>query len=107
MAREQQIRKFQKQGKELLETGAKEGIKMGFQQVLGLIIAEFFEASFDEVLDIYKNGYSKNASDESIVDTLKSRCATIKNRVIQRMKNDALEVGMNAFISGFLSNWLQ
>lgn len=53
-------------------TSALEGSKMGVQQALGLIVVEFFTALFEEISDMYHNGF--------FVDT-KGCFKTLKNRL--------------------------
>jgi len=89
--------------KDTLSTGAIEGAKMGMQQALGLIITEFFTAVFDEILDIYKNGFSHGFDNDSFFIVLKERLQTIGTRVKDKWK-DAAMAFQDGFISGFISN---
>lgn len=84
-------------------TSIKEGAKMGMQQALGLIIAEFFTAVFDEIIDIYKNGYSTNFEDDRFFSVLKERLKKIAVRIKAKWK-DAAMAFKDGFISGFISN---
>ena len=84
-------------------SGAKEGAKMGTQQALGLVITEFFTAVFDEILDIYKNGYSTNFEDDRFFNVLKERLKKIAVRIKAKWK-DAVIAFKDGFISGFISN---
>lgn len=92
-----------KQGKELVSTGATEGAKMGMQQALGLIITEFFTAVFDEIIDIYKNGYTSGFEDDRFFIILKERLKRIALRIKDKWK-DAAMAFKDGFISGFISN---
>jgi len=92
-----------KQGKELVATGATEGAKMGMQQALGLVITEFFTAVFDEIIDIYKNGYSTDFEDDRFFSVLKERLKRIATRIKDKWK-DAAMAFKDGFISGFISN---
>ena len=83
--------------------GAKEGAKMGMQQALGLVITEFFTAVFDEIIDIYKNGYSTNFEDDRFFSVLKERLKRIALRIKDKWK-DAAMAFKDGFISGFISN---
>jgi hypothetical protein len=83
--------------------GAKEGAKMGMQQALGLVITEFFTAVFDEIIDIYKNGYSTNFEDERFFTVLKKRLTRISLRIKDKWKDTAMAF-KDGFISGFISN---
>jgi hypothetical protein len=83
--------------------GAKEGAKMGIQQALGLVITEFFTAVFDEIIDIYKNGYSTNFEDDKFFSVLKERLKRIALRIKDKWK-DAAMAFKDGFISGFISN---
>ena len=84
-------------------TGAKEGAKMGMQQALGLIITEFFTAVFDEIIDIYKNGYSTNFEDDRFFNVLKERLTRISLRIKDKWKDAAIAF-KDGFLSGFISN---
>lgn len=84
-------------------TGLNEGAKMGLQQALGLVIVEFFTAVFDEVIDIYKNGYSANFEDDSFLNVLKERLTRIGIRIKDKWKDVAIAF-KDGFISGFISN---
>ncbi len=92
-----------KQGREVAFTGALEGAKMGMQQALGLVITEFFTAVFDEIIDIYKNGYSTNFEDDKFFSVLKERLTIIAVRIKAKWK-DAMIAFKDGFISGFISN---
>jgi len=101
--KEQLKKQIKKQGKETLVTGAKEGIKMGTQQALGLILCEFFNAIFDEIHDIYKSGFNDGFEDQSFFLVLKKRFGRIGEKVISKWK-DSVEAFTIGFISGFISN---
>ncbi|PHO09601.1 lactate permease [Malaciobacter canalis] len=100
---EQRKKQFKKQSKEATITSVKEGFKMGTQQALGLIISEFFTALFDEIIDIYKKGFSNDFEDKQFFIILRERLARIGKRVQAKWK-DAAIVFKDGFISGFISN---
>ena len=101
--REQRTKQLKKQGGELLSTGANEGLKMGIQQALGLIITEFFTAVFDEIIDIYKNGFSGGFDNDKFFTILKDRLKRITLKVNNKWKDAAIAF-KDGFISGFISN---
>ncbi|WP_066164278.1 hypothetical protein [Aliarcobacter cryaerophilus] len=101
--KEQLVKQIEKQSKEVAITGLNEGAKMGLQQALGLVIVEFFTAVFDEVIDIYKNGYSANFDDDSFLNVLKERLKRIGIRIKDKWKDVAIAF-RDGFISGFISN---
>lgn len=84
-------------------TSVNEASKMGAQQAIGLIMTEFFAAVFDEILDIYKNGYESNFEDTRFLNILKKRLATIGRKIKARWKDIAIAF-KDGFISGFISN---
>ena len=84
-------------------TGATEGAKIGLQQALGIVIVEFFTAVFDEIIDIYKNGYSGNVEDDGFLNILKERLKRIGIRIKDKWK-DVVVAFKDGFISGFISN---
>lgn len=90
-------------GKELGVTGAQEGAKMGLQQSFGLLLTEFFSASFDEISDAYRHGFRDSLSNQSFFEALKERLSRIVKRVTSRWK-DAVAAFKEGAISGFLSN---
>jgi len=89
--------------KNVAMTGTTEGAKMGAQQALGLVFCEFFSATFDELHDIYKNGFASRFEDERFIQVLKHRLTRIANRIAARWK-DVCKAFAGGFISGFLSN---
>lgn len=89
------------------KTGISEGAKMGLQQAIGMVMVEFFTLLFDEVVDVYKNGFKTSCSDQSFLDALKARINNIATKLREKwdiLAKQALEVGVMGFISGFISN---
>ncbi|WP_294898881.1 lactate permease, partial [Sulfurospirillum sp. UBA4051] len=84
-------------------TGLNEGSKMGMQQAIGLVMTEFFTALFDEILDIYKNGFSAGFDNEKFLTILKKRLQTIARKIKAKWKDVAIAF-KDGFISGFISN---
>ncbi len=84
----------------VVKTGAKEGVKMGFQQAIGLVFCEFFYGTFNEVKDIFKNGFDKTAT---FCQELKTSLKRIAKRIQNKWK-DILSAFGQGFFSGFLSN---
>jgi len=79
----------------------KEGVKMGVQQAIGLLLTEFFTATFDEISDIYRNGYKIENAD--FLENLKIRLKRIASKIANRWKDVTVAFSQD-FISGFLSN---
>jgi len=50
--KEQLKSQIKKQGKEITSTGVKEGVKMGLQQAVGIVLKELTESIFDEIQTI-------------------------------------------------------
>lgn len=92
-----------KQGKEIASTGAIEASKMGMQQAIGLVMTEFFTALFDEILDIYKNGFSNGFEDDRFFIVLKERLKNIALKIKAKWKDVAIAF-KDGFLSGFISN---
>ena len=86
-----------------LATGASEGYKMGLQQAIGLVVCELFKATFDEIQDIYANGFSDGFDDDRFFAVLKARLSRVAARIAAKWK-DACVAFRDGFISGFLSN---
>ncbi|MFQ1595863.1 hypothetical protein ACK4A3_18245 [Aeromonas veronii] len=85
--------------KNISETSTHEGVKMGLQQALGLLLAELFTASMDEIRDAVKNGKENRA----IFEDIKDRLFRVSKRVTLKWK-DALAAFKDGFVSGFISN---
>jgi len=91
---------IKKQGKEI----GKEAAKMGLQQALGVVLKELTESIFDEISDIYHNGFiSKNQIGETFFIVFKERLMKIGNRILSKWKEVVQAFGEGLF-SGFLSN---
>ena len=93
----------EKFAKDTVVSSVKEGAKMGIQQALGLVISEFFTALFDEILDIYKNGFAHGFDDDRFFSILKDRLKKIAIKVTSKWKDVAIAF-KDGFISGFISN---
>lgn len=89
--------------KHVSTTSALEGTKMGIQQAIGLVMSEFFTALFDEILDIYKEGFSSGFEDERFFKILQERLKRIAKRLKDKWKHAAIAF-KDGFISGFISN---
>lgn len=85
-------------------TSLNEGGKMALQQAIGVLLEEFVRASFIEVKDVWKNGFSGNI-DDTFIDVFKTRLIRIVERVHARWA-DAVVALKDGFISGFISNIL-
>jgi hypothetical protein len=90
-------------GERAVITGASEAGKMGLQQSIGLLLTEFFSASFDEIADAYKNGFRDSLKSQGFFEALRTRLARISERVAVRWR-EALVAFKEGAISGFLSN---
>lgn len=90
-------------GKRAAITGVSEAGKMGLQQSIGVLLSEFFSASFDEIADAYKSGFRDSLKNQSFFEALRTRLNRISERVASRWK-DALIAFKEGAISGFLSN---
>ena len=89
--------------KNTAQTGVNEGAKMGMQQAIGLLLSEFYQATFDEIMDIYRNGFAGGFEDDSFFIVLNERLSRISKRIAMKWK-DACEAFTSGFLSGFLSN---
>jgi hypothetical protein len=89
--------------KNTIFTSSFEAGKMGLQQSIGLLLTEFFAATFDEISDAYKNGFQDSLKSQSFFEALQVRLFKIAKRVAASWK-DALSAFKEGAISGFLSN---
>jgi len=103
--KEQLKKQVIKQGKEFVSTGVSEGAKMGIQQAIGLVLVEFFTALFDEIIDIYKNGFDNGFKEDKFLSILASRLRRIGERIASKWKDVAIAFKDGA-ISGFISNMI-
>jgi len=83
-------------------TGLKDGVKMGFQQALGLFIYELVQALLVQAKDIYQNSFKKNI-DDTFLKTIKDRFTEISTQVWLRHR-DILMAFKDGAVSGFISN---
>jgi hypothetical protein len=83
--------------------GVSEGSKMGMQQAIGLVMSEFFAALFDEILDIYRNGFSSGFADDRFFIVLKERLNNIAQKILAKWKDVAIAF-KDGFLSGFISS---
>ena len=85
-------------------TSAHEGVKMGLQQAIGVVMYEFSNRVFEEIKDIRFNGFKNGTNlNESFFKVLGLRLKKIGEDVLTKWKDvvAALEKG---FFSGFFSN---
>jgi hypothetical protein len=77
---------------------------MGIQQAVGMVLKELTESVFDEVVDIFKNGFrGKDKMDKTFFTILKERLTRIGESIMVKWK-DVVKVFGEGFFSGFLSN---
>lgn len=84
------------------KTSAKEGMNMGIQQSIGLLVKEFTLSVFDEISDIFATTNDIKINSIFIQD-LKKRLMRISNRVLSKWK-DIVVAFKDGAISGFFSN---
>lgn len=85
--------------KNSMSTGFNEGAKMGAQQAFGVLLVEFFSASFAEIRLAFNDGLEG----ESLYKDIKIRLERIGRKVAVKWK-DAIKGFSGGFISGFISN---
>ena len=84
------------------KTSTKEGLKMGTQQALGLMVKEFALGVFSEAEDIFSSRHSIKLNAE-FLQSLKESFERISRRVMSKWKDVVIAFGSGA-ISGFFSN---
>lgn len=84
------------------KTSTVEGLKMGTQQGIGLLVREFALATFSEAKDIFSNRHNIKLNSQ-FVQSLKERFERISKRVMSKWKDVVAAFGHGA-ISGFFSN---
>jgi hypothetical protein len=85
--------------KSTLSTGVNEGVKMGGQQAFGVLLVEFFSASFAEIRLAFNDGLEG----ENLYKDIKIRLDRIGRKVAAKWK-DTIKGFAGGFISGFISN---
>lgn len=88
-----------------LRTSSFEGIKMGGQQVLALIMVEFFSTLFDEIHDMYHKGIL--LEEKGLFESLKERICRIAEKIkkkIEEKYGELVRIFGAGFLSGFASN---
>jgi hypothetical protein len=93
------IEKAQCYVKNSMSTGLNEGAKMGVQQAFGLLLVEFFSASFTEMKLAFKEGLEG----ENLYKDIKIRLERIGGKVAGKWR-DAIKGFSGGFISAFISN---
>lgn len=83
----------------LATTSVTEGAKMGLQQVLGIVLVEFFAGVMDEVSDLWRAGCAPG----SIVREARTRLRRVARRVAATHTTLMAAFGQG-FVSGLLSN---
>jgi regulator of extracellular matrix RemA (YlzA/DUF370 family) len=100
-------KKYYKSGKfvkNTTKTSTAEGAKMGLQQAVGIVLKELTESIFDEISDIWQDGFKgKNTIDKTFFSVLKERLLRIGNNVLSEWE-DVVKAFGEGFFSGFLSN---
>lgn len=91
---------IQKQGAELLTTGAKDAGKMAMRQAFGVLIYEFVNGVFIESKHLFKK-----LKNENLIDELIAAIKRVAKRVMAKFK-DAGKAGLGGGIQGFFSNLL-
>ena len=77
---------------------------MGLQQAVGIVLKELTESIFDEISDIYHNGFRNGTDlDKTFFSVLQERLSRISNKVLSKWK-DVITAFGEGFFSGFLSN---
>lgn len=92
---------IKKQGSELAITSANEGLKLGMQQTLGLILKDFTELAFIEIKEFIKIDFI--SINNPNINKLTERIKKVSRDIISRWKN-YIHIFKEGFISGILSN---
>lgn len=86
------------------KTSGMEGLKMGAQQAFGLLCYELFNALFDEVVDIWRNGFVDPDS-ETWVESVKKRLKRVGEKIIDEWR-ELLASFRDGFFGAIFSNVL-
>lgn len=84
------------------KTSTVEGLKMGTQQAVGLLVREFALATFSEVKDVFSNRHNIKLNFQ-FLQSLKARFKRIAKSVMSKWEDVVIALG-HGTISGFFSN---
>lgn len=84
-------------------SGLKEGVTMGLQQSVGLLLQEVVVAIFAEIKDVFRRGLKGRAPGRSFYAALRQRLKRIVSRVLTKWA-DVVKAFGTGTISGFFSN---
>jgi len=82
-----------------------EGAKVALRQLAGQVMKEFFEACYDEGMDLWRNGRQET----SVWKEIKCRLKRIARRVIAKWKlylGQCLDGGLAGALSSLLTTWI-
>ncbi len=82
------------------KTSVSDGLKMGVQQALGIVIYEVTKGMYVEIKDIYANGMDK---DKSVLKNIGERGKKVINRVVLKSGN-IIKSFKDGSLSGFMSS---
>lgn len=88
---------------DLSKSSAVEGIKLGFQQALGLLLVDVSNAFLDELVASYRNGFISGTQGTSVNEALRERLVKIGSVVFDNW-NKLVSVFKDGVISGIVSN---
>lgn len=90
--------------KDTAKSSVSEGAKMGFQQAIGIVLKELTESIYDEIVDIYKNGFKgENKLGKTFWNVLKIRFTRIGKKILSKWK-DVFKAFGEGCLSGLISN---
>lgn len=82
--------------------GCKAGGRLGLQQAIGLLLAEFATSLFEEIKDVLAHGLRSRNVDQSLFQSLRERVNRISDRVLARWK-DAVDAFATGALAGLLA----
>ena len=85
--------------KKSLKTSAVEGVKMGAQQAIGVLVIEFFSSAFTEI----RKAFDKGLEGENLYEYIKKSLKRIGEKLVKKWR-DVIKEFTGGFISGFISN---
>ena len=85
--------------KNTVKSGMNEGMKMGLQQAVGLLMVEFFSQVFHEA----SLAFNKGLEGSGLIDDLRIRFKRVAKKVSEKWK-DVTKAFSEGFFSGFISN---
>lgn len=93
---------LKKQAIELLHSGGRQALQMGFRQAMGVLLTELVNGLFNEIKTLIKHGVEKG---KSLLEEIRERLFKVIQSVAKKIPDAAAQL-FHGGVSGFMSNLL-